>query len=69
MKYGILRWAGLVRAMEEGKSAFKIVSGKLIEKILLGKSRLRWEGSFRIDIKEIDIDTSNWIDSGQDKDY
>jgi hypothetical protein len=33
-----LRWAGHVAIMEEGRSAFKILTGKPLEKRHLGKS-------------------------------
>ena len=56
-----LRWAGNVARMEEGRSAFKILTGKLAGKGKLG--RRRWED------KEIVIKTRNWVDSAQDRDY
>ena len=37
--------------MEAGKSAFKIITGKLAGKRSLGKPRLRWEEDIRVDIK------------------
>jgi hypothetical protein len=36
-----LRWAGHVTRMEEGSSAFKILSGKLTGKRTLGRTRRR----------------------------
>ena len=50
--------------MVEGRSAFKILTGKLTGKIPLG--RRRWEGNFRIDLREIGINTR---DSAQDRNY
>jgi hypothetical protein len=32
----------------------------------LGKPRRRWEDNIRMDLKEIDINTRNWVDSSQD---
>ena len=49
--------------MEEGKCTFKILAEKPIGKILLGSPRRRWEDNIRINLKEIDINTKNWIDS------
>ena len=43
-----LRWAGHVARREEGRSAFKI---------LTGIPRRRWEDSIRMDNKEISINT------------
>ena len=48
IKYRRLRWAGHVARMEEGKSAFNILTGKPTEKRPLG--RRRWEDSIRMDL-------------------
>ena len=45
--------------MEEGGSAFKILTGKPIGKRPLGRPRRRWEDNIRIDLKEIVINTRN----------
>ena len=45
--------------MEEGRSAFKILTGKLTEKRSLKKARLRWEDDIRLDLKETGISTRN----------
>ena len=37
-----LRWAGHVAKMEEGRSAFKILTGKPTGKRPLGRPRRRW---------------------------
>ena len=55
--------------MEEGKSAFKILTGTLTGKRPLGKPRYRGKDSFRMELQEIYINTRNWVDSVQDKDY
>ena len=65
IKFRRLRWASHVARMEEGRSAFKILTGKR----LLGRSRHRWEDNIRIDLKEIGINTRNWVDLTQDRDY
>ena len=38
-----LRWAGYVARMENGRNAFKILTGKPTGKTPLGRSRRRWE--------------------------
>ena len=43
--------------MEEGRSAFKILTGKPTEKRPLGRPRCRWEDNIRMDLKEIGFDT------------
>ena len=45
-----LRWAGHVR-MEEGRSAFNILTGKPIGKRPLGRPRRRWEDNIRMELK------------------
>ena len=54
---------------EEGKTAFKILTGTLTGKRPLGKPRRRWEGIFKIDLKEICLDMRNSVDSVQDRYY
>ena len=46
-----LRWAKHVARMEEGRSALKIVTGKLIGKQSLGRSRCRLEDNIIINLK------------------
>ena len=48
--------------MEEGRGAFKI-------KRPSGRPRRRWEDNIRIDLKEIGINTRNWVDSAQNRNY
>ena len=55
--------------MEEGRSTFKMLTGTPTGKKLLGRSRLRLEDILRVNLKEIDINTRNWVDSAQDRDY
>ena len=64
-----LRWAGHVARMEESRSAFKILTGISEAKRALEKSRRRWEGNIRMDVNKVDVNTRNWVDSAQDKDY
>ena len=49
--------------MEEGRSAFKILTGKPTGKRPLGRPRRR------MDLEEIGINAGNWTDSAQDEDY
>ena len=46
-----------------------MLTGKPTGKRRLERPRRRWEDSIRIDLKEIDINIRNWIDSSQDRDY
>ena len=47
-----LRWAGHVARMEEGRRAFKILTGKPIGKKPLGRPRRRWEDNIRMYLKK-----------------
>ena len=49
--------------IEEGRSAFKILTGKPTGKIPLVRPRRRWEDNIRMNLKEIGINTRNWVDS------
>ena len=64
-----MRWAGHVDRMEEGKTAFKILSSKPTGKRPLGRPRRRWEANVRMDPKGTGIYTKNRVDSTQDRDY
>ena len=49
--------------MEEGKSAFKILTGKPTGKRILGRTRQRWKTILKC------ISAGNWVDSAQDRNY
>ena len=51
--------------MKEGRSSIKILTGKSRGK----RSRRRWEVNIRKNIKEIYVNTKNWVDSAKDRDY
>ena len=54
-----LRWAGHVARTEEGRSVFKILTGKPTGKRLLGRPRRRWEYNIRLYLEEIGINAGN----------
>ena len=62
IKYRRLRWAGHVASVEG--SVFKILTGKS-----LGRPRRRWENNIRMNLEEIGINASNWVNSAQDRNY
>ena len=64
-----LRWAGHLARMDEGGSAFKILTGKPTGKRPLGRSRRRQEDNITMDLEEIGINAGNWVDSAQDRNY
>ena len=55
--------------MEESRSAFQILRGKPTGKRPSGRPMRRKDDNIRMYLKEIGINTSNWVDSAQDKDY
>ena len=55
-----------ITRMEEGRSAFKILTGKPTGKKPLG--RPRWEENIKIDLEEIGINAGNLVYSSQDRD-
>ena len=50
-----LRCASHVARMEEGRSAFKILTGTPAGKRPLGRPKRRWENNMIIDLKEVGI--------------
>ena len=47
--------------MEEGWSAFEILTGTPTGKRPLGRPRRRWEANIRMDLEEIGINAGNWL--------
>ena len=52
-----LRWPGHVARMKEGRSAFKMLTGKPAGKRPLGSPRQKSENNVRMVLKEIGINT------------
>ena len=55
--------------MEEGRSAFKVLTGKCTGKRPLGRPRRRWEDNIKIDLEEKAINAGSWVVTAQDRDY
>ena len=49
----------------DGKSAFKILTGKPTGKRSLRRPRRRWGDNIRMDPKEMGVNTRNWYDLAQ----
>ena len=56
-----MRWAGHVARIEEGRSVFKILTGKPTGKRPFGRPRRRWEDNIRMDLEEIGINSMRGI--------
>ena len=52
IKSRILRWAGHIARMEEGRSVFKMLTGKPTGKRPSGRPKPRWEDNSRMDVTE-----------------
>ena len=48
--------------MDQGNIAFKILTGKLTGKRVSGRPRRRLEDNIRMNLKEIAINTRNWLE-------
>ena len=55
-------WAGHLARMEEGKCSFKILTGTPVIKSPLGRPNRRREDHIKTYLKEIGINTRNWVD-------
>ena len=55
--------------MQEGKSVFKILTGKPTGKRPLGRPWRRREDNIIMDLEEIGINAGNWVDLAQDRNY
>ena len=66
-----MRWTGHIARMEENRSALKILTGwpKLTGKRPLMRPRCRWKDSIRMRLKEIGVNTRNWVNSVQNRDH
>ena len=64
-----LRWAEHVARMEEGRSAFNILTGEPTENRPLGRPRRRWEDNIRMYLEERGNNAGNWVDSAQGRNY
>jgi len=69
IKSRTLRWAGYIARMEEGRSAFKMLTGKPTGMRPSGRPRCRCENNIRVVHEEIGINMGNWVDSTQDRNY
>ena len=62
IKYTRLIWAGHIARMDEGRTVFKILASTPTGKRSLGRPGRRWDDNIRMDLKEICINTRNWVD-------
>ena len=63
-----LIWEIRIARMERGRRALYILTGKPTGKRTVGRPRRRWEDNIRMNLKEMDVNTRNWVGSTQDRD-
>jgi hypothetical protein len=61
-----MRWAGHVARMGEGRGVYRVLVGRPEGKRPLGRPRRRWEDNIKLDLTEIGINGTNWIQLAQD---
>jgi hypothetical protein len=58
-----LRWTDRVARMEEVRNSFAILTNNQAkEKGFLGRTSRTWKENTRMDLKQISINTRNWVD-------
>jgi hypothetical protein len=53
--------------MEEGRGVYGVLVGRPEGKRPLGRPRRRWENNIKMDLREIGMDGTNWIQLAQDR--
>ena len=67
IKSRIIRWAGHVARMGEGRGAYRILVGKPEGKGPLVRPRRRWEDNIKMDLQEVG-GGGDWMELAQDRD-
>jgi hypothetical protein len=62
-----ISWAGHVTHMGEGRGVYRVLSGSPEGKRPLGRPRRKWEDNIKMDLREIGIDGTNWIQLAQNR--
>jgi hypothetical protein len=62
-----MRWAGHIARMGEKKNVYRILMGKPEGKRPLGR-RCRWVDNIKMDLREREWDSMDWIGVAQDRD-
>jgi len=64
----IMRWAGYVARMGEGRDVYRVLVGKPEGKRPLGRPRRRWEDNIKMNLQEVGCEGMDWIELAQDRD-
>jgi len=68
IKSRIMRWAGHVARMGEGRGVYRVLVGKPEGRRPLGRSRRRWEDNIRMGLREVGCGCVDWMELAQDRD-
>jgi len=68
IKSRIMRWAGHVARMDEGRGVYRVLVGKPKGRRPLGRPKHRWEDNIKVDLQEEGYGGMDWIDVAQDRD-
>jgi hypothetical protein len=68
IKSRIMRWAGHVARMGEGRNVYRVLVGEPTGKRPLERPRRRWEDGIKIDLREIGWRGVEWIHLAQGRD-
>ena len=68
IKSRIMRWAGHVARIEEGRAVHKVLVGKPEGKRPLGRPRRRWEDNIKMDLQEVGRGCVDWMELAKDRD-
>jgi len=63
-----LRWAGHVARVGERRGLYRVLLGKPVAKIPLGRPRRRWEDNIKMDLQEVGFVGMDWIELAQVRD-
>ena len=62
-----MRWVWHVARIGEGRGVYKVLVGKPEGKRPLGRPRLRWEESIKMDRQEVGCGGMDWMELAQDR--
>jgi hypothetical protein len=62
-----MRWAEHEALMGEGRGFYRVLVGRTEGKRPLGRPRRRWEDNIKMDLREIGINGTIWIQLAQDR--
>jgi hypothetical protein len=62
-----MRWEGHVVRMGEGRDVYRVLVGRPEGKRPLERPRHRWEDNIKLDLREMGIGGTKWIQLAQDR--